>query len=99
MEPASLFNEDFHQHLGLMAEPQYGAIARNIQHEATMASDVESVAADPHKDTSFDLLCLFETDSTEEHNIQCWAETPDTPFDLSSLFGTDSSEEQDIQCW
>ena len=100
VEPASLFNEDFHQHFGLMAEPQYGAIVHNIQHEARMASDMESVTADSHKDTSFDLSCLFYTDSTEEHDIQCWAErTPDTSFDLSCLFYTDSTEEHDIQCW
>ena len=67
MKPPSLFNED----LGLMTD---GVIARNIQHEATMASDMERVATDPHKNTSFNLSSLFGTDSSEELDPQCWAE-------------------------
>ena len=63
------------------------------------------VTADSHKDTSFDLSCLFY-ESTEEDDIQCWAEeTPGTTteapsreqevlYNLSYLFETGTQDNQ-----
>ena len=65
---------------------------------ADMVSDMENVATAPHIDTSFNLSSLFESDSSEKFDPQCWAEeSSDTSIKLSSLFRTESSEKFDLQ--
>ena len=66
---------------------------------ADMVSDMENVATAPHIDTSFNLSSLFESDSSEKFDPQCWAEeSSGTSIELSSLFRTESLEELDLQC-